>query len=114
MRLPRICILGLITVATAALGCHCPSGCCLPATPHVACNLDATVAEPGPPDLMRLTPDCSIEPCNLEPLPAPTEIYQLLTASEVQCRAATNANTPNMIELEEHWASVIIECDSKY
>lgn len=86
----------------------------MPATPHTPCNLDATVAEADPPDLMRLTPDCSVEPCNLTPLPAPTEIYQLLTASDAQCRAATNANTPNMIELEEHWATVIIECDSKY
>jgi hypothetical protein len=80
----------------------------------VACDLAATVADAGPPDLMRLTPDCMVENCVLEPLPAPTEIYELLTASDAQCRAAANANVPNMIELEEHWASVIIECDSKY
>jgi hypothetical protein len=64
--------------------------------------------------MMRVVPDCQLEDCQLTPLPAPGEIYQRLTAADVQCRAAANANVPNMIELEAHWASVIIECDSKY
>jgi hypothetical protein len=41
-------------------------------------------------------------------------MYHLLTPADCQCRAATNANTANLVELEEHWASVIIECDSRY
>ncbi len=68
----------------------------------------------GPPDLMRVVPDCDVEGCVLAPLPAPTNIYQLITAADAQCRAATNANVANMIELERHWASIVIECDSKY
>ncbi|RIK72537.1 MAG: hypothetical protein DCC67_19155, partial [Planctomycetota bacterium] len=49
----------------------------------------------------------------LQPLPSPDETYAILTPADCQCRAATNANVANMIALEEHWASVIIECDSK-
>jgi hypothetical protein len=37
----------------------------------------------------------------------------VLTPEDCQCRAAANANLANLIVLEEHWASVIIECDSK-
>jgi hypothetical protein len=114
MRLPKSAIVGILTVAAAALGCRCPSGCCLPATPRMTCDLPEAVAEQGPPDLMRVVPDCQHEDCRLEPLPAPSEIYQLLTPSDAQCRAAANAAVPNMLELEEHWASIVIECDSKY
>jgi hypothetical protein len=60
-----------------------------------------------------LTPECAEGSCGLQPLPSPSETYHLLTPAECQCRAATNANLANMVELEEHWASVVIECDSK-
>jgi hypothetical protein len=114
MHLPRAVIVGLLFVATAAMGCRCPSGCCIPATPHAPCDFDATIAENAPPDMMRIVPDCTLEDCELVPLPQPADLHQLLTESDAQCRAATNANVPNMIELEQHWASIIIECDSKY
>lgn len=114
MRLSTASIIAIVTVATSALGCRCPSGCCLPRTPHAACDLTETAAADGPPDLMHVVPDCNAEECVLTPLPAPTDVCQSLTAADAQCRAATNATVPNMLELEQHWASIIIECDSKY
>ncbi|HMP05965.1 MAG TPA: hypothetical protein PJ982_06415 [Lacipirellulaceae bacterium] len=78
------------------------------------CVLGTTAPEGTPPDLVRLVPDCQLEECDLAPLPEPGEVLYRVTAADVQCRAAANAAVPNMIELEEHWASVIIECDSKY
>jgi hypothetical protein len=114
MRLPHVAIIAILTVAPAALGCRCPSGGCVPATPCIPCDLAQTPGEAGPPDLMRVVPDCTLEDCQLQSLPAPTDTYYLLTPSDAQCRAATNAAVPNMIELEEHWASIVIECDSKY
>ena len=115
MHLPARAIIAIVMVTTAALGCRCPSGGCLPATPHAPCNLDQmVVGEATPPDLMRVVPDCEPADCGLVPLPAPTEMYHLLTPEEAQCRAATNATIANMVELEEHWASIVIECDSWY
>jgi hypothetical protein len=114
MHLPHASIIAILTVAAATLGCRCPSGCCLPATPRVACDLSETVDPVGPPDVMQVTPDCQVEPCSLEPMPAPTDVYLSITAADAQCRAAANANVPNMLELEQHWAGIIIECDSKY
>lgn len=112
MHLPRIAIIGIITVATAA-GCRCPSSCCVPATPHVACDLQQSSVDDQAPNLVLLTPQCQDETCALQPLPSPDETYHLLTPADCQCRAAANANLANLVELEEHWASVIIECDSK-
>jgi hypothetical protein len=86
----------------------------LPATPHVACDLAETTAPAEPPDLMHVVPNCETEECALQPLPAPVDVYQALTAADAQCRAAANANVPNMLALEQHWASIVIECDSKY
>lgn len=101
-------------VAMAAMGCRCPSCRCVPATPCAPCRLEPTAGDETPPDLMRVVPDCETEDCGLQPLPAPDEVYTLLTPQEAQCRAATNSNVANMIVLEEHWADVIIECDSRY
>jgi hypothetical protein len=61
-----------------------------------------------------LTPDCAAEGCVLMRLPTPEESYRHLDPQTCQCTAATNANTANMIELERHWAQVVIECDSQY
>lgn len=112
MRLKQVATLGATLIA-AALGCRCPSRCCIPPTPHVACNFADTTGEDQPPNLAELTPDCSVEECNLQELPSPGETYQLLTPSDAQCRAAANATIANLVALEEHWAGVIIECDSK-
>jgi hypothetical protein len=112
MYLPRIAIIGVITLAPAIAGCRCQSAGCLPATPHIACDLAESAVEDAAPDLLLLTPDCENGACSLQPLPRPDETYRLLTPEECQCRAAANANLANLVELEEHWASVIIECDS--
>jgi len=114
MILPRSAITALAMFAAAIAGCRCPSCRCVPATPHAPCCLNSGAGEELPPDLMNVVPDCEAEQCGLTPLPSPEEIYTLLTPEEAQCRAATNANVANMIVLEEHWASVIIECDSRY
>jgi hypothetical protein len=113
MHLPRIAIIAILSAATAAAGCRCPSASCVPATPKVACDLPDGPRDAAQPDLVLLAPDCSQGQCQLQPLPAPSETFRLLTPAECQCRAAANANLANLVELEEHWASVVIECDSK-
>jgi Outer membrane efflux protein len=113
MHLPRIAIAGILTVVLAATGCRCPSAGCLPATPHNACDLPASAVQDVAPDLVALTPNCAAGACTLQPLPRPEETYELLTPAECQCRAAANANLANLVELEAHWASVVIECDSQ-
>jgi hypothetical protein len=112
MHLPPVAIIAIVTVVLAA-GCRCPSANCLPATPRVPCDLPESAVEDAAPDVVALTPDCKQEDCALQPLPRPDETYRLLTPTECQCRAAANANIANLVELEEHWASVIIECDSQ-
>jgi hypothetical protein len=113
MYFPRIAIIAIVGIVTAAAGCRCPSSCCVPATPCVPCNLSQTTGETLPPDLMHAVPECLAGTCQLQSIPSPGETYHLLSAADCQCRAAANANVANMVELEEHWASVIIECDSK-
>lgn len=113
MYIPRVAIIAIVSVATAAGGCRCPSSCCVPATPCVPCNLNQTTGETLPPDLMHAVPECLVGTCQLQSIPSPGETYHLLSAADCQCRAAANANLANMVELEEHWAGVIIECDSK-
>src|SRR5689334_2335812 len=113
MHIPRIAIIVVMTAAVAAAGCRCRSACCLPATPQIACNLvDSAVADAAV-DLTAIVPDCESVDCKLQPLPRPEESYRMLTPEECQCRAAANANLANLVVLEEHWASVIIECDSE-
>lgn len=61
-----------------------------------------------------MVPTCPDGPCPLQPLPTPYETYCLLDPSTVQCAAAANASLANLVRLERHWATVVIECDSKY
>ncbi|NOY42029.1 MAG: hypothetical protein GXP26_09350 [Planctomycetes bacterium] len=106
----RLFAITLLMPLVAVLGgCACPSSCRVPYTPSAPCPSEPTVAEGEAPDLAAL----QCEDCELLPLPVPTETFQLLDESTCQCNAATNANLANMIELERHWAKVVIECDSK-
>ena len=105
-------ILAIIVIAPLSVvlaGCACPSGGCIPRTPCAPCENELTVPGHELPDFFELTQS----ECELVPLPTPTETYQLLDAATCQCRAVTNATLANMVELERHWAKVIIECDSK-
>jgi hypothetical protein len=77
------------------------------------CNLEEAAVADAALDLAAIVPDCESIECQLQPLPRPDETYSMLTPRECQCRAATNANLANLVELEEHWASVVIECDSE-
>jgi hypothetical protein len=124
MALLRITLL-LILPATALLaGCRCPSGCGLPILPAATCPTQLTLAEPGPPDLFAVTPACAFDSgtfnseggdaCVLTPLPSPDQSYRGLDPTTCQCTAAANASTADMIELERHWARIVIECDSEY
>ena len=90
-------------------GCRCPSGCCVPGTPTMPCHEGWVEVDTAAPNLVE---QVSAE-LELVPLPAPTETFQTLSPGNCQCMAATNAPVANMVELERHWAKVIIECDTK-
>ena len=81
----------------------------MPRTPSVPCVLEPAEVIGQPTDLAALT----CEDCELVPLPSPTETYHMLSIGTCQCSAATNAPQANMVELERHWARVVIECDTK-
>ena len=99
----------LLPLMTAWVGCACPSSCRVPCTPGAPCPTEPSVGEGEAPDLASL----QCEDCELLPLPSPNETYQLLDESLCQCHAVTNANLANMVELERHWAKVVIECDTE-
>jgi len=108
MLLRLLVILHLLPLGGLLAGCACPSGSCgVPGTPCAPCFYESTVGDDTPPDVLVEQHD------ELVPLPAPTETYQLLDAATCQCNAATNASVANMVELERHWARIVIECDSK-
>ncbi|MCG8448005.1 MAG: TolC family protein, partial [Pirellulales bacterium] len=108
MVLRLLAIALLLPLGGMLSGCACPSSKCgVPGTPCAPCIYERVEPEDTPPDLMISGEN------QLVPLPAPTETYQLLEAATCQCNAATNASVANMVELERHWAKVIIECDTK-
>lgn len=111
------CLLFLLAVTVASLGCRCPS-CCCPPSPQVApCAYEACVAELDPPELVTLVEQASLEvgtqsgppPCLL---PGDDDQFDLLRERECQCNAATNATIAHLIELERHWAGVLISCET--
>jgi hypothetical protein len=110
MLLRSLAIVALLPLTLLATGCKCPCAKCgVPPAPCAPCPQTECDCESPPPNLAGEIP--------LEwvptPLPAPTETYQLLDAATAQCNAATNATVANMVELERHWAMVIIQCDTK-
>ena len=106
----RLLALTMIVPLSAVLtGCACPSGACgVPGTPSAPCVDELTVPDGELPSFVDLA---SVEA--LLPLPAPTETYQLIDASTCQCRSATNMPKANLVELERHWAKIVIECDTE-
>lgn len=105
-------ILAILTTGTLLSGCRCPSKCCLPQTPTAPCVCEPAFPPATPPDVAATVPlyeDASI----LQPLPAPEDTFCLLDSVTCQCNAATNANLANLVKLEQHWATTIIECDSR-
>ncbi|TWU25995.1 TolC family protein [Bythopirellula polymerisocia] len=110
MQLRILAIIVIFPLAAVLAGCACPCAKCgVPRTPHAPCIHDLCDCNQAPPDLAAEIPRAG----ELLPLPAPTETYQLLDAATCQCNAATNNAVANMVELESHWATVIIECDTK-
>jgi hypothetical protein len=110
MLLRFISIVVLILLMTFSSGCKCPCAKCgVPRTPCAPCNYPTCECESPPPDLASEIPLEWVP----QPLPAPSETYELINATTAQCNAATNATVANMVELERHWAQVIIECDTK-
>ncbi|MDC0936294.1 hypothetical protein OAS39_08390 [Pirellulales bacterium] len=114
MHLRLNAITTMLAVLLLAIGCRCPSQHCMPSIPAVPCCCETALAASEPPDLAGMVPTCADGPCRLQPLPTPSETFCMLEAGEVQCSAAANANIANLVRLERHWASVIIECDSSY
>jgi len=109
MQLRFLALLTIVPLSAVLTGCACPSGGCTPpGTPCAPCVNELTVPDGELPDFVELA---SAEA--LMPLPAPTETYQLIDASTCQCRAATNMTKANLVELERHWAKVVIECDTE-
>jgi hypothetical protein len=49
-------------------------------------------------------------PCQL---PSPSDEYRQIDASTCQCNAARNARVAYLLELEQHWAGVLIDCDTQ-
>ncbi|QEG35174.1 hypothetical protein [Bythopirellula goksoeyrii] len=110
MQLRILAIIAILPLAAALAGCACPCAKCgVPRTPEAPCIHDLCDCNQAPPDLAS-----EILPTGeLIPLPAPGETYQLLDVATCQCNAATNDTVANMVELERHWAQVIIQCDTK-
>ena len=110
MLLRFFAIVALISLMTFGAGCKCPCAKCgVPRTPCAPCIYPTCECESPPPDLASEIPLEWVP----QPLPTPSETYELLNAGTAQCNAATNATVANMVELERHWAQVIIECDTK-
>lgn len=110
MLLRLIAIVALLPLMTFGAGCKCPCAKCgVPRTPCAPCVYSTCECESPPPDLASEIPLEWVP----QPLPAPSETYELINAGTAQCNAATNAVVANMVELERHWAQVIIECDTK-
>lgn len=109
MLLRFLAIAVLLPLVTFGGGCKCPGAKCgVPRPPCAPCTFTECECKSPPPNLAGEIPLEWIP----HPLPAPSETYQLIDASEAQCHAATNAAVANMVELERHWAQVIIECDT--
>ncbi|QDS98050.1 TolC family protein [Adhaeretor mobilis] len=111
IKTPLLTVVMLLSL-TLLVGCRCTSSCCLPETPAVPCvcmtafpdGQSANVA-----DLVPVYEDAEL----LQPLPTPAESFCQLDPATCQCNAAVNANLANLVKLEQHWASTIIECDSR-
>lgn len=109
MLLRFIAIIAVFPLGAVISGCACPCAKCgVPCTPSAPCVYERGVGTPCP-DLASTIAARE----DLIPLPSPAEAYRLLDKSSCQCFAATNAPLANMVELERHWAQVIIQCDTK-
>ncbi|MEM6798584.1 MAG: hypothetical protein AAF589_03640 [Planctomycetota bacterium] len=108
-------IYSLFVVAALALlvGCRGSKCTCMPATPNIPCAFRSTTADSSPPEVASAIPvtlaDVSDLPCLL---PTPGDTYDSLDRSTCQCNAATNTVVASAVELERHWASVLIGCES--
>ncbi|MEM9185148.1 MAG: TolC family protein [Planctomycetota bacterium] len=102
----------LMALISVVAGCRCPSCKCVPPTPVAPCSFERVAPDTSAPDLAALlpadTPSPADYPCLL---PAPTESYEALDASACQCNAATNADVANAVQIERHWANVLISCE---
>ncbi|MCA9241741.1 MAG: hypothetical protein KDA37_16135, partial [Planctomycetales bacterium] len=114
MRLLRILPPALLTLAALMGGCKCPSTRCAPCARVAPCAYERSVAVWETPDLTQqaMSADDSLFlfPCQL---PSPEDTYHLIDASACQCNAAMNAKVPYLLELEQHWAGVLIDCESE-
>jgi len=105
--------IALMLLAPLLGGCRCPSCKCVPATPVAPCSYEAAAPVPrSPEDLAALIPTSNDAVCDFPcRLPEPTECYEAIDHATCQCNAATNSVTASAVDLERHWASVLIACD---
>lgn len=114
MRLLTVLTPAILTLAALVGGCKCPSTRCAPRAKVAPCAYERSVAVWETPDLTELAVAES-DSLFLFPsqLPGPEDSYRLIDAPTCQCNAATNAQVPYLLELEQHWASVLIDCESE-
>lgn len=108
----RTLILAGLTMALASPGCRCPSRRCPPTVAASPCAYERAPADVEPPDLAASVgieePDLFVFPYQL---PKPGEQRRVIDAATCQCNAAANANVGRLLELEQHWASVLAGCE---
>ncbi|WP_145281592.1 TolC family protein [Pirellulimonas nuda] len=86
----------------------------MPGRPVVSCSFAPGAPEVEPPDLASLL---SMDPASPSDgpvclLPAPVDEFDLLDAPTAQCQAAAASTVAAAIELERHYARLLISCDS--
>ncbi|TWT66775.1 hypothetical protein Pla123a_46640 [Posidoniimonas polymericola] len=113
MNLRRDSLPTLLIAATLLAGCRCPSSSRTPCANVAPCVYEQTAPLHHAPDLTELA---SIDrdalflfPCQL---PSPSDEYRLIDAPTAGCNAARNARVAYMLDLEQHWASILIDCDT--
>ncbi len=104
----------MLAALSLAVGCRCPDCGCMPRRPAVSCVFPAGSVEVAPPDLALLA---AAEPSSPSDgpvclLPAPVDQFDLLDAPTAQCQAAAASTVAAAIELERHYARLLIACDT--
>ncbi|TWT35468.1 hypothetical protein KOR34_03600 [Posidoniimonas corsicana] len=104
----------LLTAATLLTGCRCPSSGVVPCARVAPCVYEQTAPLNHAPDLTEVASferDALFQfPCQL---PSPSDEFRLIDASTCGCNAARNTRVAYLLDLEQHWAGVLISCDTE-
>lgn len=104
----------LAAIALAPAGCRCPSCKCVPASNFAPCSYERACGIAETPDFTTLA-TVESDQLFLFPgrLPSPSDQNRVIDAATCQCNAARNARVAYLLKLEQHWAGVLIECESE-